>query len=178
MAQVTEIELIAGNVAGTQEQFAEVSFKAIFTETEIRVGIPFRVYIDLYERDGQRDIIVQSPVWEGDPRIARPSSPTPGAPLAPSGTGLVKFAMSNNPSDLDGYVGSLFDDEAPLVSPPAAGSGESTRALTYHRQWDFGPQDRGNEELYVVVWLRPEIHEAWAESAGVTGEFGRPGRGH
>jgi hypothetical protein len=138
MAVVTNVALAVGK-EGDQE-FAEVSYDIQFTETEIRLNIPFREWVQLFERDGPLDHFV----------VSSEDSPN-----------MVQKVVGNPDDD----IGIIADPIYPASVRP---DGRATVNRTVRRAWDFPRNESGPEEYRALVQVFPEIWSATAWSNEVS----------
>jgi hypothetical protein len=133
---------------------ARVEYDIHFSEAERRLGLRFLERIILIEQDEAADFLslgLDANFWNRE-----------------TGTDIWQVRFEN----LDEFVGT--------VTPFPAGSeliadGEVAHRL-HERAWDFGHQERGEEEYVAIVHVVPEICSAGGRSEVFKANLGRPPR--
>lgn len=142
MVQITKVDLKVGRRTNNSLEFADVAVKVEWTQREVSENLAYYLSIYLVEQD--------------DPSFYD---------MRPDGS--IHWHSNGNGDD---YVGTVISDKYPglWVRP----DGRSVHTFTYDRDWEFGDQERGDEEYKAIATIVPEIRGDISSSSRVIANLG------
>lgn len=134
MATVRDVQLVVGRGVDGKD-VAQVSYKILFSPTEVKLNIPFHERVLVYEADDPLDEYVDK--FGYDNNSVPPPRPVPAQITR---------------GDKDDYSGELFNQQD-SVEP----GGQAVVERMHSRQWRFPSNESGNEEYKALVMVTPSI---------------------
>lgn len=145
MATVSNVVLSVGR-ATAQTEFAEVDYDVEFSAAEIALNLRFREAVVLHERDETRDVYS----WFAFANLSESGS-----------SPLVQYKAEN----WDENIGLIYDDDSLVAT-------QGVVHRSHRREWNFGNQERNNEEYVAAVVVVPEISVGGGQSNEVSINLG------